>query len=114
MENICRCLDETCEAYVYTGTGPGNCLLISTNSTAEEGETFELEDSAAIYEKGSAYNFLFIFVKHNNDICGQHIIEFFVQNILIYEFNLPEYLIYLSTFLLIIHYMLLISQNRPV
>ena len=39
-----------CDASRYQGTGPGNCLLIHSDS---DGETFQTQHEMLIYRKGS-------------------------------------------------------------
>ena len=45
------------DAYQYTGTGPGNCLLIHRNSAAENGLTFTSNGKLFTYTKGSCLRF---------------------------------------------------------
>ena len=42
-----------CEAYQYSGSRPGNCILIQKNSTTENGQTFLSYGPTNIYKKGN-------------------------------------------------------------
>ena len=64
----CRCLgNPMCYASQYQGTGPGNCLLIQSNSA---GETYQTRDEMFIYKKGLVFDaFLFKWI---NTVCKRN------------------------------------------
>ena len=53
---IVRCShDADCLAYQYTEIRPGNCILINSNPSAENGQTFLSNGLSSIYKKGLAF-----------------------------------------------------------
>ena len=46
---------EMCTSYKYEVTRLENCFLIAKNSTAEEGDIFEVDGSNFIFEKSNTF-----------------------------------------------------------
>ena len=53
MSVFCRCHDSTgCVAYQYTGSKPGNCVIIQSNCTASYAKIPMVDSNSVAFEKG--------------------------------------------------------------